>query len=95
MLVICDYTSRYPEAILLGSIDAPHVVEELLKFLSGVGIAKEILTNQVSNFILEKMFLVGCYSYLRIILYSNLKFLVNEANILTAVLQSSSGHGFV
>ena len=55
MLVICDYTSR-PEAILLGSIDAPHVAEELLKFLSGVGIAKEILTNQVSNFILEKMF---------------------------------------
>ena len=31
VLVICDYATRYPEAIPLRSIDAAHVAEELIK----------------------------------------------------------------
>ena len=50
VLVICDYGSRYPEAVPLPSIDAPHVAEALLTFFSRVGIPKEILTDQGSNF---------------------------------------------
>ena len=31
ILVLCDYATRYPEAIPLKSIDASHVAEELVK----------------------------------------------------------------
>ena len=31
VLVICDYATRYPEAIPLKSIDAAHVAEEIIK----------------------------------------------------------------
>ncbi len=47
ILVICDYATRYPEAIPLKSIDAPHIAEQLF---SRVGIPEEILTDQGSNF---------------------------------------------
>ncbi len=42
--------SRYPEAVPLRSIDAEHVDEELIKLFSRVGIPREILTDQGSNF---------------------------------------------
>ena len=42
VLVICDYATRYPKAILLRSIDAT---------FSRVGVPQEILTDQGSNFI--------------------------------------------
>ena len=51
ILVICDYATRYPEAVPLRSIDAEHVAEELIKFFARVGIPKEILTDQGSNFV--------------------------------------------
>ena len=50
VLVLSDYATRYPEAIPLKSIDAEHVAEELIKILSRMGIPKEILTDQGSNF---------------------------------------------
>ena len=50
ILVICDYATRYPEAIPLRSIDAEHIAEELVKVFSRVGVPKEILTDQGSNF---------------------------------------------
>ena len=50
ILVICDYATRYPEAIPLKSFDADHVAEALLTFFSRVGIPSEILTDQGSNF---------------------------------------------
>ena len=50
VLVICDYATRYPEAIPLRSIDALHVAEELIKVFSRVGVPQEILTDQGSNF---------------------------------------------
>ena len=50
VLVICDYATRYPEAVPLKSIDAEHVAEELVKLFSRVGVPREILTDQGSNF---------------------------------------------
>ena len=50
VLVICDYATRYPEAIPLHWIDAEHTAEELIKVFSRVGVPKEILTDQSSNF---------------------------------------------
>ena len=49
VLVICDYATRYPEAVPLKSIDAEHVVEELVMLFSRVGIPREILTDQGSS----------------------------------------------
>ena len=51
VLVICDYATRYPEAVPLRSIDAEHVAEELVVLFSRVGIPREILTDQGSNFV--------------------------------------------
>ena len=50
VLVICDYATRYPEAVALKSIDAENVAEELVKLFSRVGIPRKILTDQGSNF---------------------------------------------
>ena len=50
ILVICDYSTRYPEAIPLRNIDAEHIAEELIKVFARVGIPEEILTDQGSNF---------------------------------------------
>lgn len=53
ILVICDYATRYPEAIPLRSIDAVSVAEELVKVMARVGVREEILTDQGSNFTSE------------------------------------------
>jgi transposase InsO family protein len=50
ILVICDYATRYPEAIPLRSIEAETIAEELVSLFSRVGIPNEILTDQGSNF---------------------------------------------
>ncbi len=50
ILVICDYATRYPEAIALRSTDAEHIAEELVTVNSRVGVPREILTDQGSNF---------------------------------------------
>ena len=50
VLVICDYGTRYPEAFPLKSINAETVAEELMKFFCQVGIPREILTDQGTNF---------------------------------------------
>ena len=50
ILVVCDYATRYPEAIPLRSCKAETVAEELLKMFARVGIPREILTDQGSNF---------------------------------------------
>ena len=50
ILVICDYSTRYPEAVPLRTIDAEHVAKELIMFFSRVGIPREILTDQGANF---------------------------------------------
>ena len=50
ILVICDYATRYPEAIALRNTDANTVAEELVKFFARVGVPNEILTDQGTNF---------------------------------------------
>ena len=50
ILVVCNYTTRYPEAFALKSIDAEHIAEALVTLFSRVGVAEEILTDQGSNF---------------------------------------------
>ena len=50
ILVICDYATRYPEAVPLKSIDAESVAEELIKVFARVGVPREILTDQGENF---------------------------------------------
>ena len=50
MLVVCDYATCYPEAVAMRSIDAEHVAEELVTVLSRVGVPREILTDQGTNF---------------------------------------------
>ena len=53
VLVLCDYVTRYPEAVALKSIDAETIAEELIKIFARVGIPKEILTDQGTNFTLQ------------------------------------------
>ena len=50
LLVLCDYATRYPEAIPLRSTETERVAEALVTFFSRVGIPEEILTDQGSNF---------------------------------------------
>ena len=50
VLVMCDYATRYPEAVPLKSIDAGPVAEELVTIISRVGVPREILTDQGTNF---------------------------------------------
>ena len=50
ILVICDYATRYPEAVPLRSCEAEKIAEELIKLFSRMGIPKEILTDQGSSF---------------------------------------------
>lgn len=45
VLVIIDYTTRFPEVIPLHSVTANKIAEELLKWILWVGIPKEILTD--------------------------------------------------
>jgi len=53
LLLICDYDTRYPEAMLLCSIDAGTVAKQLIQLLARVGIPKEILSDQGTNFMLQ------------------------------------------
>ena len=64
ILVVCDYATRYPEAIPLKSIDAPQIAEQLVTLFSRVGIPDEILTDQGSNF--TSQLLTEIYCMLRI-----------------------------
>ena len=55
ILVICDYATRYPEAIPLKTIDAENIAEEFMKFISRVGVPEEVLTDQGTNFMSQLM----------------------------------------
>ncbi|KAI3377106.1 hypothetical protein L3Q82_000303 [Scortum barcoo] len=51
ILVICDYSTRYPEAFPLRDITAKQIAYALLQLFSRVGIPSEILTDQGTNFL--------------------------------------------
>ena len=50
MLVIVDHATRFPEALPLENIDFETIADELVKFSSKVGIPRETLTDQGTNF---------------------------------------------
>ena len=50
ILTVCDYATRYPEAIHLPSTEAERIAKELVKLFACVGIPDEILTDQGTNF---------------------------------------------
>ena len=50
VLVMCDYATRYPEAVPLRNINAETIMEELVRIFARVGLPQEILTDQGSNF---------------------------------------------
>ena len=50
ILVVCDYATRYPEAFPLRNIKSRQVANCLLQLFSRVGIPREILTDQGTNF---------------------------------------------
>ena len=50
VLIVCDYATRYPEAVPMKHVDAASVAEELVSIFSRVGVPKEILTDQGTNF---------------------------------------------
>ena len=55
VLVICEYATRYSEAIPLKTIDAEQVAEALIIFFSMFGIPNEILTDHGTNFMAKLM----------------------------------------
>ena len=50
ILTMCDYATRYPEAIPLPSTEAGRVAKELVSVFARVGVPDEILMDQGSNF---------------------------------------------
>ena len=50
ILVVCDYGTKYPEAIPLKTIDAETVANALIDIFSRTGIPREVLSDQGSNF---------------------------------------------
>ena len=48
-MIICDYCTRYPKAILMSSIESEKVADELIIFFSKVGFLEEIVHDGVSN----------------------------------------------
>ena len=50
ILVMCDYSTRYPEAIPMANQETETIAQSLIKFFSQVGIPEEIISDQGSNF---------------------------------------------
>ena len=53
ILVICNYATRYPEAVALPRVIGPTVVKELIQLFAQVGIPEKILMDQGPNFMLN------------------------------------------
>ena len=45
-ILVCNYATRYPEAMALRKVDAGSVAEQLIQLFSRVGIPREILSDQ-------------------------------------------------
>ena len=61
ILTICDYTTRYPEAIPLSTTDDHRIAKEPVTLFTRVGIPEEVLSDQGANFmsaLLEEVYLL-------------------------------------
>ena len=68
ILTICDYATRYPEAIPIPNTEATTIAKELVSVFARVGIPDEILTDQGSNLmssLLQEMYFMLNISRLR------------------------------
>ena len=68
ILKICDYATRYPEALPIPDTEAITIAKELVSVFAKVGIPDEILTDQGSNFmsnLLQEIYLMLNISHLR------------------------------
>ena len=68
ILTICDYATRYPEALPIPDTEAIAIAKELVSVFAKVGIPVEILTDQGSNFmlnLLQEIYLMLNISHLR------------------------------
>ena len=52
-ILVCDYATRFSEPSALKSIDAEHVAEVLMSLFTRVGVLKELLMDQETNFTLR------------------------------------------
>ncbi|PIK58927.1 hypothetical protein BSL78_04144 [Apostichopus japonicus] len=59
ILTIVDYATRYPEAVALPSIETTRVAEALITVFSRVGVPREVLTDQGTQFTSDLMREVG------------------------------------
>lgn len=50
ILVICDYSTKYPEAVPLKTQDTETVAKALLEVFTRVGFPKELLSDRGTNF---------------------------------------------
>ena len=50
LLVVCNYATRYPQAMALRNVDAGSVADQSLQLFARVGIPREILSDQGNNF---------------------------------------------
>ena len=82
ILVISDYATRYPEAFPLRNVKARQVANALLQLLTRVGIPKEVLTDQGTNF--TSKFLRQVYQYLGIQCGQQSKNFIVQGNVFTA-----------
>lgn len=55
ILVMVDYATRYPEAVALRAIDAATVAEALWNMWSRLGVPRQMLTDQGTQFVSELM----------------------------------------
>lgn len=72
LLMIINYATQYPEAIPLHMVMGLKIAEELVKWVFQVGIPREIVTNQGSNFmsqVLKNVCQVLRIHHLRMIMY--------------------------
>ena len=51
--MICDYSTRLPDAVLLKAIDVEYITEALVKLFARVSITKDILLDQGGSFQLQ------------------------------------------
>ena len=98
ILVLADYTKRYPEALPLRAATAKAVAKELMLLFSRVGIAREVLTDQGSCFMSRVMRkLLSLLQIKRLwtsVYHPQTDGLVERFNKIEADVEKGHGHGW-
>lgn len=62
ILVLTDYTIRYPEAIPLHNVRVETVAKELVQVFTRTGIPKQVVTDQGASFMSDILQALWCFS---------------------------------